>query len=344
MTTPAPALLTAVGSGRTVAVTEVGVTFGGTDAEVPVEGVAAPLAFLDPVDEGFIVTDIGEVCAVNGRPVIGQRLAQVGDLLRVAGEEFRLEPAASAPSVVDPHPADLLPSPEPVDAPAPMVAESSVAEEASIADAEIPRPPLVESSALPPMARLAVLGTGILAGRTFPLVTRLTLVGRGVHNDVVLEDDTVSDSHAKIVRRATGWFVLDEGSSNGTYVAGRRIDGERGLAEGSEVRFGGIKVRFEPLDAEAGDLGGKGTRQVVARPRPEVKAPTPIVEHTPESSAPMPIPPTASPAAPRSASAGPGRARAAAWRAALGWILVTVVIVGCGVAGYLVAALLRGGR
>lgn len=344
MTNPAHVQLTAVGSGRRVAVTEAGVTFGGADAEVPIDGVTAPLAFLDPVGEGFIVTDIGEVCTVNARPVIGQRLVQVGDLIRVSGEDFRLDAAAPVPPMVDPHPADDLPAPEPIDAPASTSPAAPVADSAPVAEVETPKPFVDEPPALPAMARLEVLGTGILAGRTYPLVTRLTLVGRGAHNDVILEDDTVSDSHAKIVRRATGWFVLDEGSSNGTYVAGRRIEGERGLAEGSEVRFGGIKVRFEPLDAETGDLGGKGTRQVIARPRPEGRAPMLVAQPTPEPAAPMPITPAASAAGRVPSTAVPVGARANAWRAAFGWVVILVVILGCGVAGYLVSAMLRGGR
>lgn len=347
MTDPARAQLTAVASGRTVAVTEVGLTFGGADADIPLEGVAEPIAFLDPVEEGFIVTDTSDRCAVNARPVIGQRLAQLGDTIRVAGEAFVLEPFV---------PAATVPAPEVVSSPPPP--EPSLEHSSSMPEPATPMPvpsSPTDEGATPArpraLARLEVLGSGILAGRTFPLVTRLTLVGRGAHNDVVLDDDTVSDSHAKIVRRAAGWFVLDQGSSNGTYVAGRRIDDERGLAPGSEVRFGGIKVRFEPLEGDAGDLEGKATRQVVARPRPDGVPTAPKAPVGSEPSAPQvavvppaAVPPAAVPPAAVPPAAVPPRPASTLWRALLGWLLVTLVVLGSGAAGYLVAAMLRGGR
>jgi predicted component of type VI protein secretion system len=121
--------------------------------------------------------------------------------------------------------------------------------------------------ARPTLATLEVTSEGVLKGRTFELRTPLVHVGRGAHNDVVLPDDSVSDSHAKIQRRDAGWYVVDMGSTNGTYVGGRRIGAEQQLGAQTDVRFGGVKLTFRvaagpaPAAAPAGDV--KGTRQFV---------------------------------------------------------------------------------
>ena len=82
----------------------------------------------------------------------------------------------------------------------------------------------------------------------------LAHVGRGAHNDLIVSDESVSDSHAKLQRREDGWYVVDMGSTNGTYVGGRRIEGEAPLIGAPDVRFGGVKFIFRvPDGAKAGN-------------------------------------------------------------------------------------------
>ena len=91
----------------------------------------------------------------------------------------------------------------------------------------------------------------------------LAHVGRGAHNDIVVSDESVSDSHAKLQRREDGWYVVDMGSTNGTYVGGRRIDGEAPLIGAPDVRFGGVKFIFRvPEGANAGNASQ--TRAIAA--------------------------------------------------------------------------------
>jgi pSer/pThr/pTyr-binding forkhead associated (FHA) protein len=105
------------------------------------------------------------------------------------------------------------------------------------------------------LATLEVRSTGVLQGRSFEVHSPLTHIGRGVHNDVVLADDSISDSHAKLQRRDDGWYVVDMGSTNGTYVGGRRILGEALLNGAPDVRVGGIKFIFRPTGVDAGVAG-----------------------------------------------------------------------------------------
>ena len=73
---------------------------------------------------------------------------------------------------------------------------------------------------------LEVVSSGILRGVQYPVTTILAHIGRGEHNDVVIAEESVSDSHAKLQRRDGDWYLTDVGSTNGTYVAGRRITAE----------------------------------------------------------------------------------------------------------------------
>ncbi|HEY0321075.1 MAG TPA: FHA domain-containing protein [Pyrinomonadaceae bacterium] len=72
-------------------------------------------------------------------------------------------------------------------------------------------------------------------------------VGRGSDNDLHLNDKSVSKIHAALVMNREGTLmVADTGSTNGTYINGRRIAyGEaRQIEDGDVVGFGNIEVRF----------------------------------------------------------------------------------------------------
>ncbi|MFJ7422306.1 FHA domain-containing protein [Streptomyces uncialis] len=62
-------------------------------------------------------------------------------------------------------------------------------------------------------------------------------VGRDPLSDIVIDDDRVSWHHAVLHADSDHWTVADEGSTNGTYADGRRVD-EGGVGPGSELRFG----------------------------------------------------------------------------------------------------------
>jgi len=62
------------------------------------------------------------------------------------------------------------------------------------------------------------------------------------------EDHTVSRFHAKLLRRSRRIVVRDDGpSTNGTFLGGARLAAgeERVLKPGTEIRFGGVVMRFE---------------------------------------------------------------------------------------------------
>ncbi|MDT5123328.1 MAG: transport system ATP-binding/permease protein [Acidobacteriota bacterium] len=72
-------------------------------------------------------------------------------------------------------------------------------------------------------------------------------VGRATDNDLSLNDKSVSKIHAALVmNRESTLLVADTGSTNGTYINGRRIAyGEaRQIEDGDVVGFGDVEVRF----------------------------------------------------------------------------------------------------
>lgn len=79
-------------------------------------------------------------------------------------------------------------------------------------------------------------------GRTWKVDKDRFVIGRGRHCDLVLDSAQVSREHAAIVRTAAGWFLEDLGSSNGTWVARRRID-RHPLADGEEFFITAERLR-----------------------------------------------------------------------------------------------------
>lgn len=76
-------------------------------------------------------------------------------------------------------------------------------------------------------------------------------VGRGRDNELQLNDGSVSKVHAAIMLNREGTLlVADTGSTNGTFINGRRIGyGEaRQIDDGDVVGFGDIEVRFRKVD------------------------------------------------------------------------------------------------
>ena len=81
-------------------------------------------------------------------------------------------------------------------------------------------------------------------GRTIALGP-INSIGRNVNSTIFVEDDFASASHAMLTFRGRSWFVEDQGSTNGTYVNGHRIDRPVALSYGDELMFGRVRMRLE---------------------------------------------------------------------------------------------------
>jgi pSer/pThr/pTyr-binding forkhead associated (FHA) protein len=86
-------------------------------------------------------------------------------------------------------------------------------------------------------------------GAAFMLGDAVTHIGRGFAADVRLDEHTVSSRHAIIVARQTGLRILDDRSTNGTIVNGRRVD-EAELHDGDVVVLGRVVLTYRDLRAD----------------------------------------------------------------------------------------------
>ena len=112
-------------------------------------------------------------------------------------------------------------------------------------------------SASPPMPDIEVKARISLpnGSREIPLIFkpggRRLNVGRASDNELTLNDASVSKIHAALLMTSEGTIlVADTGSTNGTYINGRRIAyGEsRPVEEGDVLGFGDIEVRLRKSD------------------------------------------------------------------------------------------------
>jgi hypothetical protein len=120
------------------------------------------------------------------------------------------------------------------------------------AQLEVPhRSPFEKTPAVDLIARIT-LGDKIQEVRLalVPGGKRLS-VGRVADNELVLNDGSVSKIHAALTMNVQGTLlVADTGSTNGTFINGRRISyGEaRQIEDGDVVGFGDVEVRFRKTE------------------------------------------------------------------------------------------------
>jgi len=309
-----PARATAATGGRLVSLVdgkEYAIADGGAglgrdasnDVVVAQNAVSRHHARIAPGEGGYVVTDLSTNGVwVNGDRVQGTKLLARADVIRLGTEEFRfyadVAPVVRAASPAAPAPA--APPPPPVrPAPPPLSKEPTTLPPLEPAEpAPPPVPAAPESVAIPApvpdahpvLATLEIMHEGPRRGERIEIREPLVHVGRGAHNDVAFADDSISDTHAKLQLRDDGWYVVDAGSTNGTFVGGVRITGERRLEGTPDLRFGGMRVRFHSAVEPAAAAGG--TRRV-------------------------------SVAAPEGAAASVAKAR----MPVLGWILIAFVVV-----------------
>jgi pSer/pThr/pTyr-binding forkhead associated (FHA) protein len=114
-----------------------------------------------------------------------------------------------------------------------VLAPAQVAQARAEAGLEPGRLVVVRSRALP-------VGKAVEAG---PVPTT---IGRGDDNVLALDgDDFASGHHARVESGLDGTWVVDLGSTNGTFVNGERVEGRRRLHEGDLLQVGDTELRYE---------------------------------------------------------------------------------------------------
>lgn len=97
-----------------------------------------------------------------------------------------------------------------------------------------------------PQTYRLVMQTGPNPGKTYDLSKSEITLGRDTTNDVAINDAEVSRKHARITLQGGSFILEDLGSTNGTFVDGRRLMGPHSLSSGDLVLLGeNVSLRFE---------------------------------------------------------------------------------------------------
>ncbi len=201
-------------------------------------------------DDGCTIVDLG---SANGTRVNGQRVESsplaTGDTIQVGASTVRFEEHRPVEETSE----TIIGIPD---------VEDWTPEEL---DTAIGSETIVQTLADTSHPRLAIH----LSPRTWEvtLVEDAMTIGREPSADIVIADPQVSRAHARLERRADGYWIVDLGSRNGTRVKGHRI-AEQLLETGTEIRIGPALLVFK---------AGFGARDMtVVGVAPEVVRPTRI--------------------------------------------------------------------
>jgi len=120
-----------------------------------------------------------------------------------------------------------------------------------------------------------VVTNGSEAGRVVELNDAVVTIGRNPDNTLHLNDMQVSRYHATLKRSETGFLLEDDGSGNGTFIGGRKIEKYR-LSHGDLIQIGPYSIRYEgsgetrvPVPGQAAPL--RPVMPAIHGPRPSVR-------------------------------------------------------------------------
>lgn len=89
-----------------------------------------------------------------------------------------------------------------------------------------------------------VAAMGLDPGTAFELGDGATM-GRADGSDIPIDDPFASSVHARIFPRGEFMYIEDMGSTNGTYLNGRRLRAAERLKVGDTVRIGETEYRYQ---------------------------------------------------------------------------------------------------
>jgi hypothetical protein len=136
-----------------------------------------------------------------------------------------------------------------------------------------------------------VIRSGPVVGKVFPLEAQEIYIGREPTNMIVINDIQVSRRHAKMELRGSAYLIQDLGSTNGTFVNGRRLSGTQALNPGDTVELGeSIVLAYElAKDLNATVVSSGHSHVPVQEPVP-APSPAPVPAPAPFSQpAPTPV-------------------------------------------------------
>lgn len=103
-------------------------------------------------------------------------------------------------------------------------------------------------------------------------------IGRDLHNDIPVDDLTVSRNHAMV--RMIGhddYYLVDSGSANGSFLNGHRISMPTLLKNGDQVKIGVLEIIFEQKQKSLSSNDTQSMLETIVSDTPEINEITILV-------------------------------------------------------------------
>lgn len=91
-----------------------------------------------------------------------------------------------------------------------------------------------------------VITAGPKAGTTIDLPVTGVTIGRSSGAGLQVSDDYTSTNHAKVSKQGSRWVIEDLGSTNGTFLSGKRVTVATEVTPGSTIRVGTTQFELRP--------------------------------------------------------------------------------------------------
>ena len=80
------------------------------------------------------------------------------------------------------------------------------------------------------------------SGVMIPVLYWENSIGRSKSCDIRIPDDTISRDHAVLMRRESGWTIVDTESKSGTFLNGKKIKGSMSVRPGDTIKVGATSL------------------------------------------------------------------------------------------------------
>ena len=77
----------------------------------------------------------------------------------------------------------------------------------------------------------------VIDGEKIPITHWENIIGRSKSSDIRIQSDSISNTHALLIKKEKGWFIKDLNSNNGTYINGKSIKTSN-ITEEDDIRLG----------------------------------------------------------------------------------------------------------
>ena len=146
-----------------------------------------------------------------------------------------------------------------------------------------------------------VVKRGPQLNQSYDISQEVTTLGRDAANDIVMNDRETSRHHLRLLRADDGLTAEDLGSTNGTFVNGKRVSGITPLQDGDLIGLGEtvtLALEIRPTSQPAPPPADDELAETPLPSAPAESAYAPPIQPPQEPSWPTPAPPPTDPYAP----------------------------------------------